>query len=236
MSHKKPKRLRSIQPPEINNQIHIMPRLEPRTKSQRDCLKEIIDHDILFINGLAGGGKTFVSVAYGILEVIKGNFDKLILIRPTVEALGEYNGFLPGTLEEKADPFLTPIWDILNKFLLPNELAKMRRDGIILIRTISHLRGTTFERSCVIVDECENCTNEQLQLIITRIGEGSKIILNGDDTQCDLKKQNGLNALTNHINLFKDYHDRIGVFQFDPNDIVRHPLIKVYLDRIAKRK
>lgn len=214
---------------EVSNKIFITPKLEPKTESQAECIRLIAEKDIIFIGGAAGTGKSHCSVAYGLLAVIRGKYDKLILVRPAVTT--EEIGLLPGSLDEKVLPFMEPVIDIINKFVTKEQFESLRKEGKIEIKSMAYLRGVTCNKSFIVVDEGENLSHKQMKLIVTRIGEDSKLIVQGDEDQSDLKVHDR-GALTQHIELFRDFHPKFGSFRFKDSDIVRNPLITVYLDRI----
>jgi phosphate starvation-inducible PhoH-like protein len=214
----------------VDNKIFIRPLLEPKTESQKELLELIDKKEILFVSGLAGTGKSFCIVVKGILDLLKGKYEKIVLMRPAIEA-GENLGHLPGDISEKIDPYIEPMMDILEKYLTKQEIEELIRAEKIIAKPIAFLRGKTFDNSYIIVDEAQNCTLSQLKLIVSRIGKKSKIIINGDVTQCDLRTRDK-NALQLHIDLFENYHSKIGTFVFDPTHLVRNELIGFYLDRI----
>lgn len=212
-----------------SNKIFIRPKLEARTDSQIECIRLIKEKDILFIGGPAGTGKSFLSVIVGLLEVIKGKYERLILVRPAVTT--EEIGLLPGDIEEKVTPFLEPMLEIIYKFVTKEEFAQLKKDGKIQVKSMAYLRGLTLDKAFIVVDEAQNLNEKGMKLIITRIGEDSKLIIQGDEEQSDLKYiERG--SLQKHIELFDNYHPRFGSFRFKDTDIVRNPLIMVYLNRI----
>lgn len=211
------------------NKIFIRPKLEPKTESQAECIKLIKEKDIVFIGGSAGTGKSFISVVTGLLEVIKGNYERLVLIRPAVTT--EEIGLIPGDIEDKITPYLEPMLEIIHKFVTKEELEHLKKDKKIQIKSMAYLRGFTLDKAFIVVDEAQNLNNRGMMLIITRIGEGSKLIIQGDHTQTDLRGHDA-GALERHITLFEDFHPKFGSFRFKDSDIVRNPLITVYLDRI----
>lgn len=212
-----------------NNKIFIRPKLEARNQSQVDCIRLIKEKDIIFIGGPAGSGKSFISVIMGLLEVIKGNYERLVLIRPAVTT--EEIGLLPGTIEEKVVPFLEPMLEIIYKFVQKEEFEQLRKDGKIQVKSMAYLRGLTLDNAFIVVDEAQNLTDKAMKLIITRIGENTKLVIQGDEEQSDLKYHDR-GSLARHIELFENYHDKFGSFRFKDTDIVRSPLITVYLNRI----
>ncbi len=215
------------EPPQ--KKLFIRPKLEARTQSQVDCIRLIKERDITFISGPAGCGKTFLSIIIGLLEVLRGNYERLVLVRPAVTT--EEIGLLPGTIEEKVVPFLEPMLEIILKFITKEEFDRLKKEGKIQVKSMAYLRGLTLDRAFIVADEMQNATEKQMRLLVTRIGEDSKLVIQGDEEQSDLRC-NEKGSLSKHIELFADYHDRFGSFRFKDTDVVRNPLITVYLNRI----
>jgi len=214
---------------EQNNKIFITPKLEAKTESQKECIRLIKEKDIIFIGGAAGVGKSWITVAYGLLAVIRGEFDKLILVRPAVTT--EEIGFLSGDLDAKTLPFMESVLYIVNKFLTKEQFAAMKKEDKIEIKSMAYIRGVTCDRAFIVVDEAQNLNHKAMKLIVTRIGEGSKLVIQGDTEQSDLKSYEK-GSLESHIELFRDFHPKFGSFQFKEEDIVRNPLITIYLNRL----
>jgi phosphate starvation-inducible protein PhoH and related proteins len=203
--------------------------LNALSESQSKYIELIDEYDIIFADGRAGCGKTFVSTAIGLIRVLKGEYDKLVVTRPVMEA-GERLGFLPGNPTEKIRPYIEPIHDTLKHFISTQEIQTLINSGKIEIAPLAYMRGRTFNNSFIIVDEAQNCSMKQLKMAITRLGKASKIIVNGDVSQSDFE-EDGPNALKRHIEIFeKKKHSKIAVFRFNPNEIVRNSLIAEYLD------
>lgn len=214
---------------EVQTKIFIRPKLEARNESQINCIRLIKEKDICFIGGSAGTGKSFLSVIIGLLEVIKGNYDRLVLVRPAVTT--EEIGLLPGDETEKIMPFLEPMIEIIYKFIQKEEFEQLKKEGKIQVKSMAYLRGLTLDNAFIVVDEAQNLTDKAMKLIITRIGENSKLIIQGDEEQSDLKSHDR-GSLAKHIELFDNYHDKFGSFRFKDTDIVRSPLITIYLNRM----
>lgn len=232
---RKPRKVKSA--PEIykneqNNKIYIRPKLEPKNASQAEFIRMMGEKEIVFCGGPAGVGKSFVSVAYGLSKVLDGYFQKLVLIRPAVTS--EEIGLLPGSLDEKIDPFMEPVMAVVNKFLTKEEFDKLEKEGKIEVRSLAYLRGLTFDDSFIVIDEAENCDFKNLKLIITRIGKNSKLIIQGDESQTDLKRGD-INAFAKHLDIFENYCDQIGGFRFTEQDIVRNKIIGVYLKALKEK-
>lgn len=194
-----------------------------RTKGQALYLESVINNDIVFGIGPAGTGKTFLSMALALSSLEKKEVDRIILCRPAVEA-GENLGFLPGDLKEKVDPYLSPLYDALDALLPKNRLKVLTENKSIEIVPLAYMRGRTLDNSFMILDEAQNSTIMQMKMFLTRLGIGSKAIINGDVTQIDLdgNKHSGLIQATK---ILKNVSG-IGFTYFDESDIVRHPLIK----------
>ena len=195
----------------------------PRTNGQALYLESVIKNDIVFGIGPAGTGKTFLSMALALSSLEKKEVDRIILCRPAVEA-GENLGFLPGDLKEKVDPYLSPLYDALNAMLPKNRLKVLIENKSIEIVPLAYMRGRTLDNSFMILDEAQNSTIMQMKMFLTRLGIGSKAIINGDVTQIDLdvNKHSGLIQAAKILQNVSG----IGFTYFDESDIVRHPLVK----------
>ena len=195
----------------------------PRTKGQSIYLENVINNDIVFGVGPAGTGKTFLSMAFALSSLEKGEVDRIILCRPAVEA-GENLGFLPGDLKEKVDPYLSPLYDALDKMLPKNKLSALIENKSIEIVPLAYMRGRTLDNAFMILDEAQNSTIMQMKMFLTRLGIGSKAIINGDVTQIDLDG-NKYSGLIQAAKILKNVSG-IEFTYFDDSDIVRHPLVK----------
>jgi phosphate starvation-inducible protein PhoH and related proteins len=195
----------------------------PKTISQRRYLEAMERNDLVFGIGPAGTGKTYLAVAMGISALLSKRVSRIILTRPAVEA-GERLGFLPGTLQEKIDPYLRPLYDALFDMLEMDKVEKMLERGIIEIAPIAFMRGRTLNDSFVIVDEAQNSTSEQMKMVLTRQGCNSKMVVNGDVTQIDLPlgKRSGL---LNAEEVLRGT-EGISFVSFDERDVVRHSLVQ----------
>lgn len=193
-----------------------------KTAGQAAYLKELADKDLVFALGPAGSGKTFLAVAYGVSLLLKGRVDKLVITRPAVEA-GERLGFLPGDLNEKIDPYLTPIWGALEDIIGAEALKKRRERNEIEVAPLAYMRGRTLNYACVIIDEAQNTTRMQMKMILTRLGEGSKMVVTGDPSQIDLPNRND-SGLTHAVGLLGKVKG-VGVAELTAEDIVRHELV-----------
>ena len=195
----------------------------PKTLNQKRYLEAIGAHPITFGIGPAGTGKTYLAMAMALRELLEGRVEQIILTRPAVEA-GEALGFLPGELQEKILPYLTPLYDAMNNMIGKEQTMRLVERGIVEIAPLAYMRGRTLANAFVVLDEAQNTTHEQMMMFLTRIGDGSRMVVTGDITQTDLprNKQSGLKEAT-HV--LKDI-DRISLFYFDGQDVVRHPLVQ----------
>ena len=199
----------------------------PRGKNQKLYLERIDKHEVNFGIGPAGTGKTYLAVAAAIDALLKEKVDRIILIRPAVEA-GEKLGFLPGDLSQKVDPYLRPLYDGLYEMLGIDRTEKLLANGIVEIAPLAYMRGRTLNNSFIIVDESQNTTKEQMKMVLTRMGFNSYLGINGDLTQIDLQK-NVTSGLLNAIDVLKDTNG-IGFTKFSSRDVVRHPLVRKIID------
>jgi len=206
--------------------------IQPRTPNQAAYLRAMEQYDLIFGLGPAGTGKTYLAVAMAVSKFLKGEVDRIILSRPAVEA-GESLGFLPGDLKEKVDPYLRPLYDALNDMLPADQLVKRMESGDIEIAPLAFMRGRTLANAFVIVDEAQNTTAVQMKMLLTRLGEGSRMVINGDLTQVDLPR--GVRSgLRDALDTLHDV-DGIGVQAFDNRDVVRHGLVAKIVEAYARK-
>ena len=204
----------------------------PRSEKQKEYVRALKESEIIISTGPAGTGKTFLAVAVALTMLLEKKIERIILSRPAVEA-GERLGFLPGDMREKVDPYLRPLYDSLYDLLDFEKIQKKIEIGDIEIAPLAFMRGRTLKNSFAILDEAQNATDTQIKMFLTRIGENSKIVVNGDPSQIDLpnKSLSGLNRSKNLIG----HLDEISVVDFDHSDVVRHPLVskivKAYSDQ-----
>ena len=204
----------------------------PRSERQKKYVRALKESDIIISAGPAGTGKTYLAVAVALTMLLEKKIERIILSRPAVEA-GERLGFLPGDMREKVDPYLRPLYDSLYDLLDYEKIQKRIEIGDIEIAPIAFMRGRTLKNSFAILDEAQNATDIQIKMFLTRIGENSKIVINGDPSQIDLsnKSLSGLNRSKKLLGHLKE----ISVVDFDHSDVVRHPLVskivKAYSDQ-----
>ncbi len=204
----------------------------PRSERQKDYVRALKESDIIISAGPAGTGKTFLAVAVALTMLLDKKIERIILSRPAVEA-GERLGFLPGDMREKVDPYLRPLYDSLYDLLDFEKIQKKIEVGDIEIAPLAFMRGRTLKNSFAILDEAQNATDTQIKMFLTRIGENSKIVINGDPSQIDLPNKS-LSGLHRSKKLLKHLKE-ISVVDFDHKDVVRHPLVskivKAYSDQ-----
>jgi phosphate starvation-inducible PhoH-like protein len=195
----------------------------PKTEAQARYLDALAENDLVFGMGPAGTGKTFLAVAYGVSLLLKGAVDRLVITRPAVEA-GERLGFLPGDLKEKVDPYLAPIWEALSDLVGREQLDRRREKGEIEVAPIAFLRGRTLSHAYVIVDEAQNASRLQMKMVLTRLGEGARMVVTGDPTQCDLPNSRD-SGLSHAVSILSGV-EGVAVRRFTSADVVRHPLVE----------
>jgi len=205
--------------------------VEPRTDAQKAYVKALFDNELAFGIGPAGTGKTYLAVAVGVNMLISGHVDKIILSRPAVEA-GEKLGYLPGDMKDKVDPYMQPLYDALNDFLPGKQSAKMIEEKVIEIAPLAFMRGRTLSNAFVVLDEAQNATTMQMKMFLTRLGEGSRMVITGDRTQIDLPR--GVNSgLWDAERLLKNI-PKISFNYFTSKDVVRHPLVAAIIEAYEK--
>ena len=194
----------------------------PKSPGQENYFKALNNYELVFGLGPAGTGKSYLAVAKGIDMLKKGLIEKIILTRPAVEA-GERLGFLPGDMKKKIDPYLRPIYDALYEMMPSDRVEKKIESGEIEIAPLAFMRGRTFNNAFVIVDEAQNTTSVQMKMVLTRIGEGSRMVINGDLSQVDLPKgqMSGLKESEKILHKIKD----IKIISLKANDVIRHRIV-----------
>lgn len=207
-----------------------------KTIGQREYVKAIRNKTIVFGVGPAGTGKTYLAVALAVSAFKAGDVEKIILTRPAIEA-GEKLGFLPGDLQTKVDPYLRPLYDALQEMFGIDSYTKLIERGIIEIAPLAYMRGRTLSSSFIILDEAQNTTDEQMKMFLTRLGENSKMVITGDDTQVDLPygKTSGLSSATKILSGI----DEIGIIRLTEKDVVRHELVQkivIAYEKAAKKE
>ncbi len=203
-----------------------------RSEKQSDYIKALKENAIIMSLGPAGTGKSFLAVSVGVTMLMEKKIERVILSRPAVEA-GEKLGFLPGDMKEKVDPYLRPLYDALYELFGAEKIDKKIESGEIEIAPLAFMRGRTLKNSFAILDEAQNATETQIKMFLTRIGENSKLVVNGDPSQIDLinKSQSGL---IKSKNLLK-HLEEIKIIEFDHTDVVRHPLVSKIIRAYQKK-
>jgi len=203
-----------------------------RSQKQSDYIKALRENDIVIALGPAGTGKSFLAVSVAITMLMEKKVERVILSRPAVEA-GEKLGFLPGDMKEKVDPYLRPLYDALYELFGAEKIDKKIETGEIEIAPLAFMRGRTLKNCFAILDEAQNATETQIKMFLTRIGENSKLVVNGDPTQVDLpnKSHSGLKKSKDILGNIKE----IKIVEFDHSDVVRHPLVSKIIKAYQKR-
>ena len=210
-------------------EIQYRNRLKPRTENQKLFIRSIVENDIIFCQGVAGSGKTHIAIGMALEWLLDDKIDKIVVTRPVIEA-GEKLGFLPGTAEEKLHPYLMPILDEINHFISMSDYARLKNEHRIEIVPLALMRGRNFHDSFIIADECQNASYHQLKMLLTRIGQDSKMILTGDVGQSDLNRhmRGGFQELYTALQGING----LGFSKLEASDIVRNPIIADILDKL----
>lgn len=222
-------------PWDVSNTGAAMPRSQviAKTKGQQDFLDAMQSKDLVFCEGPAGTGKTYLAVAIAVKKMLENKVSRIVLTRPAVEA-GENLGFLPGTLKEKIDPYLRPLYDALYEMLTPEVANRKIENGEIEVAPLAYMRGRTLKHAVVILDEAQNTTPMQMKMFLTRLGEGSSMVVNGDLTQTDLPR--GVKSgLIDAIEVVRDVPG-VQVVRLTNTDIVRCDLVQRITQAYENRK
>ena len=212
--------------PHKNSRVH----LYPRNETQKTYIQKLQNEDnsILFAIGPAGTGKTLLAVQAGIKFFQEGKVDKLIVTRPAV-SVDEDLGFLPGTLNQKMEPWTKPIFDVLGEYYSQKDIVEMLSEGVIEISPLAYMRGRTFKRAWIIADEMQNATANQMKMLLTRLGDQSRMVVTGDLAQADRVADNGLIEFCNLLGKYKRT-EHIDIVRFEAKDIERHQAVKEVLE------
>jgi len=197
--------------------------VRPKTRGQEIFIQAMRQKDLVFAVGPAGTGKTFLAVAYGVALLKEKSVQRLVISRPILEA-GEKIGFLPGDIYQKVDPFFRPLYDALFDLLGPEKTQRYIERGIIEVAPLAYMRGRTFDNAFIILDEAQNTGNEQMKMLLTRMGLGSKMVVTGDITQIDLPKPKE-SGLVRALEILKGFEE-IAIVYLKESDIVRHRLVQ----------
>lgn len=224
----------------INNNVHYLPQAQKqkqvhihgRNPNQKDYIQKLLDptQTIIFATGPAGTGKTMLAVLAAVKALKEQTIDRLIITRPAVGVDDEKHGFLPGDLNAKMEPWTKPIFDIVREYYTAKQIQTMITEGIIEVSPLAFMRGRTFKNAFVIADEMQNATPSQMKMLLTRIGDESRMVITGDIAQTDRKEYE--NGLLDFQKLYDAYLDSeyISVSKFDYEDIERHPAVAEVLD------
>lgn len=212
--------------PMLNSPL-VRRRVTAKTKTQRDYLNAMDHHDLVFSLGPAGTGKTYLAVARAVAALGEGLVSRIIITRPAVEA-GEKLGFLPGDLAEKINPYLRPIYDALDDLIPYDQYVKLAERRIIEVAPLAFMRGRTLANAFVILDEAQNCTKEQMKMLLTRLGPGSRAVITGDPTQSDLPEGRPV-GLQEAMSILADI-EGIYFCNFSSDDVIRHRLVKKIIE------
>ena len=204
-------------------------RLKPRTENQKEYIRTIAENHITFCQGVAGSGKTHIAIGMALEYLLEEKVKKIVITRPVVES-GEKIGYLPGTAEEKLHPYLLPLLDEVNHFIPSAQYSSLKTNNKIEIVPLGLMRGRNFHDAFIVADECQNASYDQLKMLLTRLGNGSKMVLTGDVSQSDLHRhmQGGFYAMTNILTDMQG----IGIAYLNFSDIVRNPIIGSILGRL----
>lgn len=218
----------TLQPPLEVNVPQMQRKIKPRTQGQADYIQAIRAHDLVFCRGPAGCGKTYLAVALAVEALKSRAVGKIVLVRPAVEA-GESLGFLPGDLQAKLNPYLRPLLDALNEMLDYDQVKYLMEHDVIEVIPLAYMRGRTLNGAFVILDEAQNTTSAQMKMFLTRMGEGSKMVVSGDITQVDLPSgvTSGLRDAWQRLRGLR----RVSFVTLNATDIVRHPLVQLIVGR-----
>ena len=201
--------------------------LEFRTPNQKTFYHTISRNDVTFAVGPAGCGKTFLATHYALKNLAKGKYDKMVITKPLVEVDGEKMGYLPGDIDEKTAPYMMSLYYNMEQIIGKQRLEVLKKAGAIQVIPLAYMRGLTLTDSIVVLDEAQNATPSQIKTFVTRIGQGSKYIVNGDLMQSDIRKENGLEDAIKRFTGIR----RVGFSRFELEDVVRHPIVAELLSR-----
>ena len=205
--------------------------IRPKTANQKRYVDAIEDHTITFGIGPAGTGKTYLAMAMAVAALNAKKINRIILTRPAVEA-GEHLGFLPGTLSEKIDPYLRPLFDALHDMIDIDSIPRLMQSGVIEVAPLAYMRGRTLNDAFVILDEAQNTTHSQMKMFLTRMGKNAKFMITGDPGQVDLPRRT-ISGLKEALLVLKDV-EGIGIIYLDDKDVVRHRLVKKVIEAYKK--
>ena len=201
--------------------------LDFRTLNQKSFYRTIGRNDVTFCIGPAGCGKTYLATHYALKNLSQGKYENMVITKPLVEVDGEKIGYLPGDIDEKTAPYMMSLYYNMEQIIGKERLEVLKKAGVVKVIPLAYMRGLTLTNSIVVLDEAQNATSPQIKTFLTRIGQGSKFIVNGDLMQSDIRKENGLDDAVKRFTGVK----RVGFSQFDLEDVVRHPIVAELLTR-----
>ena len=201
--------------------------LDFRTQNQKSFYRTICMNDVTFCVGPAGCGKTYLATHYALKNIAQGKYKNMIITKPLVEVDGEKMGYLPGDIDEKTAPYMMSLYYNMEQIIGKERLKVLKASGVVNVIPLAYMRGLTLTDSIVVLDEAQNATPSQIKTFLTRIGQGSKFIVNGDLMQSDIRKENGLEDSIKRFTGVK----RIGFSRFTLEDVVRHPIVAELLER-----
>ena len=201
--------------------------LDFRTKNQKSFYRTIGRNDVTFCVGPAGCGKTFLATHYALKNLAQGKYENMVITKPLVEVDGEKMGYLPGDIDEKTAPYMMSLYYNMEQIIGKQRLDVLRSSGVVTVIPLAYMRGLTLNNSIVVLDEAQNATPSQIKTFLTRIGNGSKFIVNGDLMQSDIRRENGLEDSIKRFTGLK----RVGFSRFVLEDVVRHPIVAELLER-----
>lgn len=205
-----------------------LPNFQPQTPGQEEYLQAIENHEVVLCFGPAGTGKTYLAVAAAIDYFRRKRVQRIVLTRPAVEA-GEKLGYLPGTLYEKVNPYLIPLFDALNDLLRFERVRRLMERNVIEVAPLAFMRGRSLNNSFIILDEAQNTTYSQMKMFLTRMGRGSRAIVTGDITQVDLEKGQR-SGFVDALSILRDAQPHVGLVELTRQDVVRHPVVQRIID------
>ena len=201
--------------------------LDFRTKNQKSFYRTIGRNDVTFCVGPAGCGKTYLATHYALKNLAQGKYENMIITKPLVEVDGEKMGYLPGDIDEKTAPYMMSLYYNMEQIIGKQRLDVLRSSGVVTVIPLAYMRGLTLTNSIVVLDEAQNATPSQIKTFLTRIGNGSKFIVNGDLMQSDIRRENGLEDSIKRFTGLK----KVGFSRFTLEDVVRHPIVAELLER-----
>tara|TARA_R110000824_G_scaffold279515_4_gene467713 strand:+ start:2350 stop:3045 length:696 start_codon:yes stop_codon:yes gene_type:complete len=215
-----------------NNGTHLKQNyLSAKTPNQKEYIKSVKDNQVVICSGPAGTGKTHIATSMAIMGLVREEYEKVIITRPMVQA-GEDTGYLPGNIREKTAPYLRPIFDELLCYVSNSDIITLMNSDKIEICPLAYMRGRNFHHCFIVADECQNASEKQLMMLLTRIGKGSKIVMTGDVTQSDLnhRSQGGFNHCMEGL----ESVDGVGIVKLNTGDIVREPIVERIVTAMEK--